>query len=63
MLSMREVTETPKELIVTLYALRFGPPDERPRPSSALFIEVCFAIEPKEGGEERHTPAIIHSLN
>lgn len=60
---MREITETPKELIVTLYALRFGPPDDSPRPGSALFLEVCFAVEDEEDGEEFYTPSIIHSLN
>ena len=60
---MREITETPKELIVTLYALRFGPADDSPWPSSALFLEVYFAVEDEESGEERLTPPIIHSLN
>lgn len=63
MSSMTEITEIARELIVTLYALRFGPPDASPRPGSALFIEVCFAVDDEEGGDEHHTPSIIHSLN
>ena len=63
MSSIREITATPKELIVTLYALHLGPPDACPRPSSAKFLEVYFAVEDEESGEERLTPPIIHSLN